>query len=66
MPTSPRDAIKRRLDQAVTHVETIQGYLIQNGEVYRESHPEIVTQYETVYAFTEQLKELLSSLRYTY
>lgn len=66
MPTSPRDAIKRRLDQAIGHVETIQGYLMQNGEVYREHHPEIVSQYETVFAFFEEAKNLLISLRQTY
>lgn len=66
MASSPRDNIKRRLDAAINHVGTIQGYLVQNGEEYREHHPDIVKQYEVVYAFFEEAKNLLISLRTTY
>ena len=66
MSNGPREGIKRRLEQSITHIETIQVYLIQNGEIYFTDHPEITEQYKAVYSFAEELKNLLEGLRYTY
>lgn len=66
MPTNPRALIKQDLDRAVGHIETIQEYLVRCGELYRPSHPEISAQYETVYAYFEEGKQIIIALRNAY
>lgn len=66
MAKGPRELIKRHLDQAITHVETVQDYLVRNGEMNRELHPDITKQYEVAYAYFEEGKNLLISFRTTY
>lgn len=66
MTSTPRQRIKQNLDQAMTHLTTLQGYLIANGEVNRELHPDITKQYEIVFAYFNEGMELLKTLRATY
>lgn len=66
MPNTPRQAIKQTLKQCIEHVEWVQSYLIQNGEINRADHPDITNQYKIVYSYFQEGKELLETLRATY
>ena len=66
MAKGPREQIKRRLDSSIDAVEKVLGYLVENGEMNREYHPEILEQYQIVFAYFEQGRDLLESLRNTY
>jgi len=66
MSNSPRDIIKKNLIQCVTHIETIQQYLVRNGEMNSELHPEITEQYKIIYAYFEEGKNIILTIRATY
>lgn len=63
MSNSPRDNIKKQIDQMLNHVNTIQETLVLLGEIYREYHPDYTENYKVVFAFFTQAKELLQGLR---
>ncbi len=66
MATGVRQHIKQNLDQSMNLTETIQRYIVANGEYNREVHPEITAQYEILYAYFQEGYNLLASLRSTY
>lgn len=66
MAKGPREMIKQHLDASIGHVEKIKEYLVRNGEMNREFHPEITKEYEVVYSFFEEGKNLLEGLLRTY
>lgn len=66
MPNNPRQQIKKDLDRCIGHIAWIKDILMLTGEKYREHHPEIVEQYQTVFAFFDQGEELVRGLRDTY
>lgn len=66
MASNPRQAIKAALDRSINHAEWIQETVIGQGEKYRADHPEILEQYQAVFAYFQGGKELLEGLRDTY
>lgn len=58
--------MKRKLDSAINHCESIQAVLAEVSGIYKDTHPEIVEQYKTTYLFFEQAKQVLIGLRTTY
>lgn len=58
--------MKRKLDQAIAHVDKVQEILVEVSSGYTDDHPEIVEQYKVTFAFFEQAKAILVSLRTTY
>lgn len=66
MSKGTREYIRQHLDAAIKHTEAVQEYLVRNGELNREHHPDITKQYEVVYALFEEGKNLLVGLKETY
>ena len=66
MPNNPRQQIKKDLDSAINHCDRIKEILLRTGEKYREGHPEILKEYETLYAFFEQGRSIIEAAKVTY
>lgn len=67
MARGPRQQINERLDSSIKATQKIKEYLAINGESYAaDGHGDIKAQYEVVFAFTQELENLLMSLRQTY
>ncbi len=61
-----RRKIKQNIDSSIKHIDSVLGYLIQNGEFNRQDHPEILEQYKTIFQYFKEGKEMLEILRKTY
>lgn len=66
MAHGPRELMKRKTNQIITHVEKAQQGIMELGEFYAVDHPEVIDQLKTIYAFYEQAKELIRSFRGEY
>ena len=58
--------MKRKVAQAVGHVDSTQKCIMELGEFYNDDHPEIVEQLKTIYAYFEQGKVILEQWKTTY
>ena len=67
MAKGPREIIRNRLSASINAVAKVREYLMANGEMYRaDGHGDIVSQYEVVYSFAQELENLLVGLRGEY
>lgn len=66
MSSNIRDNIKKRLDTADRAAEQIEQIFAALGELYREQHPEITTQYEVAFGMLEEVRGLIDGFKKTY
>ena len=63
MPSSPRQNIKRDIDNALKAVIKQQDKMITLGQLYKENHPDYYEEFSMIVSGLELVKPLLEHLR---
>jgi len=63
MPSSPRQNIKRDIDNALKAVVKQQAKLIEIGQLYKKDHPDYYEEFSMIVSGFELIKPLLVHLR---